>query len=283
MAVNTTTYSFLKPTVGGDTNVWGGFLNSNWDNVDDLLDGTTPVSGIDINGGSIDGTPIGAAAASTGAFTALSASGVFTFGGVGLTGVSGADLTLLTGTAGASGNLGGFNVDGDLVDAGISAVDVLTGADNLAGLADAATSRGNLGLGSAALMEDSADTDLSNDPDAAARRDIVEAAIAAAIASSSDIIAHGEFDGSGTPTFNHQTGFNATITDNGAGNYTLAFDSAEPDTDYTVQVSYQSPGGGIANRYFVAWNNKTVNGFDIIGVNVNGTQTDATISVTVTR
>lgn len=71
MATNTASYSFLLPTVGGDTNLWGGYLNSNWEDVDDLFDGTTPVDGIDIDGGSIDGTPIGATTPSTGIFTTL--------------------------------------------------------------------------------------------------------------------------------------------------------------------------------------------------------------------
>ena len=75
MASNTASYSFLLPTVGGDTNSWGGFLNSNWEDVDDLLDGTSPVSGIDIDSGSIDGTPVGANSASTGDFTNITASG----------------------------------------------------------------------------------------------------------------------------------------------------------------------------------------------------------------
>jgi len=75
MATNTTTYSFQKPTVGGDEDAWGGYLNANWDKTDDLLDGTTPVTGIDINSGSIDGTPIGAASASTGNFSTLSIGG----------------------------------------------------------------------------------------------------------------------------------------------------------------------------------------------------------------
>lgn len=75
MPTNTTTYSLQKPVVGGDEDAWGGYINSNLDTLDDLLDGTTPVTGIDINSGSIDGTAIGANSASTGNFSTLSISG----------------------------------------------------------------------------------------------------------------------------------------------------------------------------------------------------------------
>jgi len=43
MPASTTTYSFNKPVVGGDDDTWGGFLNDNWDDIDDLLDGTTVI------------------------------------------------------------------------------------------------------------------------------------------------------------------------------------------------------------------------------------------------
>ena len=75
MPTNTTTYSLQKPTVGGDEDAWGGYINTNLDTIDDLLDGTTPVTGIDINSGSIDGTPIGANSANTGNFSTLSIGG----------------------------------------------------------------------------------------------------------------------------------------------------------------------------------------------------------------
>ena len=67
----TPNYSFTLPTVGGSSGVWGTNLNANWTSTDSLLSGGTPVAGIDINSGSIDGTAIGAASASTGAFTSV--------------------------------------------------------------------------------------------------------------------------------------------------------------------------------------------------------------------
>jgi len=72
----TSNYSFNKPTVGAALNSWGTDLNDNWDKTDSLLSGGQPISGIDINGGDIDGTPIGAASASTGAFTTVTATSV---------------------------------------------------------------------------------------------------------------------------------------------------------------------------------------------------------------
>ena len=41
MPTTTTNYSWNKPTVGGDEDAWGGFLNGNWDSLDTLLGGVT--------------------------------------------------------------------------------------------------------------------------------------------------------------------------------------------------------------------------------------------------
>ena len=58
MATNTTgDMVFSLPTVGGDTNAWGGYLNSNWQKIDEILSNTNTTK-IDIDNYTVDGITI---------------------------------------------------------------------------------------------------------------------------------------------------------------------------------------------------------------------------------
>jgi hypothetical protein len=100
----TTNLNLTKPTVGGDTNVWGGYVNGNSDTLDGIFadagngtsvglnvgsgktltvagtltsSGSASFSNIDVNGGAIDNTPIGANTADTGDFTQVTATSAY--------------------------------------------------------------------------------------------------------------------------------------------------------------------------------------------------------------
>lgn len=160
--------------------------------------------------------------------------------------LSGQDAKLITGTPGSNGKLAQWNNDGDLVGGPGK-----TGQD-------------------ANVVTGTAGTD-GNLPHWNADGDLVDSGVASS-AVSSPIIAGGQLDGTGTPAWHYRNNFSATVTDNGTGNYSITFDTAEANANYLVLFGVGDDTGDA--RHFVYSKNKATTGFDIVIENINGAAID---------
>lgn len=181
--------------------------------------------------------------------TASIAAGAVTRAKIADAAMSGNDATLITGTAGASGKLAAWNADGDLIE------------------------------GPGILDEDALTTDSATQPPS---QQSVKAYVDARVPEIKSV-AGGTLNGTGTPAWTWEGGFSSTVTDNGVGDYSVAFSTAQADTNYGIHISVIG-AAGVSGRYFLRYANKATGGFDIIITDVNGAAADlADISVLVFR
>jgi hypothetical protein len=127
-------------------------------------------------------------------------------------------------------------------------------SNNLSDLGSAATARANLGA-----AEDSSDPNFSNDPNAAARRGLVQQKLINLILDTfpglvaTELHATGSapmyacrawvnFNGTGTVAI-RASGNVSSITENGVGTYTVNFTTAMPDANYAMSGSGEDTDG----------------------------------------
>ena len=91
------------------------------------------------------------------------------------------------------------------------------------------------------------------------------------------VIAFGKYDGAGGSALNEE---GATVTKNATGDYSVAFDTAADDANYTIQLASEEDNSAPADIK-IHYDNATVNGFDVvIHEGDNGTTADVLVDRT---